>query len=375
MVRLHLLDRAVDPLQEDALPVWLIDEGKAIPPRAQTGVALNKRMLVQPEKRGDGRDIRVAETHETRPATTISATLTLIPHGGCGRVSVSGRTPGMRLLVTGGGGFVGSNFVRFVLEHYQPEFVTTVDVHAPGGNPENLRDLPANCRDRHEFFAADITDREDLRNILRRHRYFAFVNFAAGAEVSSLLEMAREAGVKRFIQPLAVEEAGQPPVTPDLAGCLQAAHADYGQETIILHSPSNYGPYQAPHHPVPSRILSTLRNTPLPVETEPAREWIHVDDHCRAIVSAMLEGTPGASYVADGGFALTSEDISAIVTPFLAGIPDAPVPAFRPSRLAVNNPLRESLGWKPIHDPASGLRETAQWYRAHPQWWTPLLPS
>ena len=124
----------------------------------------------------------------------------------------------MRLLVTGGCGFIGSNFVRFVLEHYQPEFVTNVDVLSYAGNPENLAGVAEEQADRYEFFQSDIADREAMESILSQHKFYAIVNFAAESHVDRsitdpgnfihtnvigtevLLEAARKYSVKRFVQ-------------------------------------------------------------------------------------------------------------------------------------------------------------------------------
>ena len=125
--------------------------------------------------------------------------------------------PPMRLLITGGCGFIGSNFVRFVLEHYQPEFVTNVDVLSYAGNPENLAGVAEENAGRYEFFQTDIADREAMETILSRHKFYAIVNFAAESHVDRsitdsanfvhtnvigtevLLEAARKYGVKRFV--------------------------------------------------------------------------------------------------------------------------------------------------------------------------------
>ncbi len=124
----------------------------------------------------------------------------------------------MRLLITGGCGFIGSNFVRFVLEHYQPEFVTNVDVLSYAGNPANLAGIPEKYADRYEFFQSDIADRDAVETILAQHKFYAIVNFAAESHVDRsisdpgnfihtnvigtevLLEGARKHGVKRFVQ-------------------------------------------------------------------------------------------------------------------------------------------------------------------------------
>ncbi|HEY5812213.1 MAG TPA: GDP-mannose 4,6-dehydratase, partial [Terrimicrobiaceae bacterium] len=124
----------------------------------------------------------------------------------------------MRLLITGGCGFIGSNFVRFVLEHYQPEFVTNVDVLSYAGNPQNLADISEKYGQRYEFYQNDIADRVALETILEKHKFYAIVNFAAESHVDRsisepanfihtnvigtevLLELARKYGVKRFVQ-------------------------------------------------------------------------------------------------------------------------------------------------------------------------------
>jgi dTDP-glucose 4,6-dehydratase len=124
----------------------------------------------------------------------------------------------MRLLITGGCGFIGSNFVRFVLEHYQPEFVTNVDVLTYAGNSDNLAGVPKHYGERYEFFQSDIADRDAMETIFAKHKFYAVVNFAAESHVDRsisepsnfihtnvagtevLLETARKHGVKRFIQ-------------------------------------------------------------------------------------------------------------------------------------------------------------------------------
>ncbi len=241
----------------------------------------------------------------------------------------------MRLLITGGCGFIGSNFVRFVLDHYQPEFVTNVDALTYAGNPDNLAGVAEQYSDRYEFCRADIADREAVEEIMARHKYFAVINFAAETHVDRsisspgnfihtnvvgtevLLESARRNGVKRFVQISTDEVYGslgpegafteKSPIDPSSPYSASKAGADllalaayktFGQEVVVTRCSNNYGPYQFPEKLIPLMITNALADKKLPVYGDGlnVRDWIHVEDHCRAVMAVLLDGTPGEVY-------------------------------------------------------------------------------
>jgi dTDP-glucose 4,6-dehydratase len=323
----------------------------------------------------------------------------------------------MRLLVTGGCGFIGSNFIRFVLEHYQPEFVTNVDALTYAGNPENLAGIAEKYAGRYEFHKADIADRAAMDAILAQHKYFAIVNFAAESHVDRsidspenfihtkiagtdvLLTLARKHNVKRFVQVSTDEVYGSlgpegrftetSPIEPsspysaskasaDLLAL--AAHKTYGQEVIITRCSNNYGPYQFPEKLIPLMVTNALRDKKLPVYGDGlnVRDWIHVDDHCRGVTAAMLEGKPGEVYNLGADSELRNIDVVEIILETL-GKPRSLIEYVtdrlgHDRRYAIDSSkVRRELDWKPIHAGRDGIRETIQWYLDNRSWWEPLL--
>jgi dTDP-glucose 4,6-dehydratase len=325
----------------------------------------------------------------------------------------------MRLLVTGGCGFIGSNFLRFVLEHYQPEFVTNVDALTYAGNPENLAGIAERYADRYEFHQADIADRAAMDRILAQHKYFAIVNFAAESHVDrsidspenfihtnvagtdALLTLARKHNVKRFVQISTDEVYGSlgpegrftetspidpsSPYSASKAGAdllALAAHKTYGQEVVITRCSNNYGPYQFPEKLIPLMVTNALRDRRLPVYGDGlnVRDWIHVDDHCRAITAVMLEGRPGEVYNVGADSELRNIDVVESILEIL-GKPRSLIEYVtdrlgHDRRYAIDSAkIRRELDWKPIHDVRDGIRETVQWYVENRAWWEPLLKS
>ncbi len=323
----------------------------------------------------------------------------------------------MRLLVTGGAGFIGSNFVRFVLEHYQPEFVTNVDALTYAGNPENLHGIDTTYEGRYEFHRADIADREAMDAIFAQHKYYAVINFAAESHVDRsiaspenfihtnvagtqvLLDAARRHGVKRFVQISTDEVYGSlgeegrftetSPLAPSSPYSASKASADllalaafktYGQEVVITRCSNNYGPYQFPEKLIPLMITNALRDEKLPVYGDGlnVRDWIHVDDHCRAITAVLFEGTPGEVYNVGADAEMRNIDVVKLILKTL-GKPESLIEyvADRPGhdrRYAIDSTkLRAQLDWKPIHEANAGIAETVQWYLDHEAWWRPLL--
>lgn len=319
----------------------------------------------------------------------------------------------MRLLVTGGCGFIGSNFVRFVLEHYQPEFVTNVDALTYAGNLENLAGVAAQYGGRYEFVHADIADRAAMEGVMTRHKYFAIINFAAESHVDRsiaspdnflhtnivgtevLLEAARRCGIRRFVQISTDEVYGSlgpegrfsessplAPSSPYSASKASAdllalaAHRTYGQEVLITRCSNNYGPRQHPEKLIPLMITRALADERLPLYGDGlnVRDWIHVDDHCRAVMAVLLEGRPGEVYNIGADAEMTNSAVVDVILETL-GKPRSLVQyvADRPGhdrRYAIDaGKIRRELGWHAIHPPDAGLRETVQWYLAHRSWW------
>jgi len=323
----------------------------------------------------------------------------------------------MRLLITGGCGFIGSNFVRFVLDHYQPEFVTNVDALTYAGNSENLAGVAEQAGQRYEFFQADIADRTAMEAIMAKHRFYAVINFAAESHVDRsiasagnfvhtnvagtqvLLDAARRHGVRRFVQISTDEVYGSlgaegqftetSPIEPsspysaskasaDLLAL--AAHKTFGQEVMITRCSNNYGPYQFPEKLIPLMITNALADKKLPVYGDGlnVRDWIHVEDHCRAIMAVLLEGKPGEVY----NVGADSERANIDVVNFILKTLDKPHELIKyvedrlghDRRYAIDSSkIREQLEWQPIHKFEDSLRETIQWYQQNEGWWKKLL--
>lgn len=322
----------------------------------------------------------------------------------------------MRLLVTGGCGFIGSNFIRFVLEHYGPAFITNVDALTYAGNPANLAGVPEQYGDRYEFVKADIANATEMEAAFSRHQFYAVVNFAAESHVdrsidspenfihtnvvgtSILLNAARRHGVRRFLQVSTDEVYGSlgpegrfteaSPIQPSSPYSSSKASADllalahhhtYKQEVIVTRCSNNYGPYQFPEKLIPLMITNALNDQPLPVYGDGlnVRDWIHVEDHCSAVFAALLQGEPGQVYNVGGDGELKNIDVVKLILAQL-GKPESLISYVkdRPGhdrRYAIDSSkIHHSLGWKPRHRPEQGIRETVDWYLANRAWWEPL---
>jgi len=319
--------------------------------------------------------------------------------------------------VTGGCGFIGSNFIRYVLQHYKPASVTNVDVLTYAGNLASLDGVVEEHGERYEFFKADIANADQMDALMTEHQFFAVINFAAESHVdrsinspenfihtnvigtSVLLNSARRHGVQRFVQISTDEvygslgEAGkfteQSPLDPSSpysaskAGAdllALACHKTYGQEVIVTRCSNNYGPYQFPEKLIPLMIIKALRGEALPVYGDGmnVRDWIHVEDHCAAIVDALFEGKPGAIYNFGGGNEMANLNVVKMILKKL-GKSESLI-SFVTDRLghdrryAIDSSLAQrELNWKPRHSFKEGLDETIQWYIDHQSWWQPLL--
>jgi dTDP-glucose 4,6-dehydratase len=325
----------------------------------------------------------------------------------------------MRLLVTGGCGFIGSNFVRLVLDHYQPELLINVDVLTYAGNPANLAGVPERFGERYEFSQSDIADREAMERILAKHKVDAVVNFAAESHVDRsisdpgnfihtnvvgtevLLEAARRHRVKRFLQVSTDEVYGSlgpeghftetSPLDPSSPYSASKASADllvlasyktFGQEVVITRCSNNYGPYQFPEKLIPLMITNALADKKLPVYGDGlnVRDWIHVEDHCRAIMAALLKGRPGGIYNIGGDGEMQNIAVVKLILETL-GKPNDLI-SYVPDRLghdrryAIDSTkVQADVGWKPLRTPHDGIRETIRWYLENRRWWEPLLPK
>src|SRR3989440_10938916 len=241
----------------------------------------------------------------------------------------------VRILVTGGCGFIGSNFIRYILQHYKPASVTNVDALTYAGNLANLHGVVEEHGERYEFFKADIANPDAMDGLMLEHQFSSVANFAAESHVdrsinspenfihtnvigtSVLLNSARKHGVQRFVQISTDEVYGsldktgtfteQSPLDPSSPYSSSKAGADllalahhktFGQEVIVTRCSNNYGPYQFPEKLIPLMIIKALRDEPLPVYGDGmnVRDWIHVQDHCAAVVAALFEGKTGAVY-------------------------------------------------------------------------------
>ena len=313
-------------------------------------------------------------------------------------------------VVTGGAGFIGSNFVRLALAARADLKIIDLDLLTYAGNLENLDGVP---QDRHTFIRADITDPEAMDRAVPEGAD-ALINFAAETHVDRsilgplafvrtnvlgtqvLLDVARAKGVKRFVQVSTDEVYGslgpnEPPFTEDRppapsspyaaskAGAdllVLAAHHTYGQDVGITRCSNNYGPYQFPEKLIPLMLSNALEDQPLPIygDGRQIRDWIHTDDHSRAVLAATEKGRPGRIYNIGARSERYNIDVVREVLRQL-GKPESLIRHVtdRPGhdrRYGIDPGRTErELGWRPQVPFEEGLARTIRWYRDHQDWW------
>jgi dTDP-glucose 4,6-dehydratase len=316
----------------------------------------------------------------------------------------------VKILVTGGAGFIGSNFVRYLLNEHPDDAVVVLDKLTYAGRIESLQDLMT--FERMEFVQGDVSDHLTVHSALEGCD--AIVNFAAESHVDRsieepghfiqtdvygtyvLLEEARQAGVERYLQVSTdevygsieqgsfTEESPLDPSSPYSASkaggdLLVGAYAQtFGLDAVICRASNNYGPYQYPEKLIPLCILNALHGDPLPVYGDGAqvRNWLHVQDHCRALDLALREGTPGLTYNVGGPDELPNiEVIRRIVE--LTGADESLIQHVtdRPGhdrRYSLDSSRLGELGWEPEIRFYEGLREVVEWYRDNSWWWEPI---
>jgi dTDP-glucose 4,6-dehydratase len=317
----------------------------------------------------------------------------------------------VNVLVTGGAGFIGSNFVRWAHANHPDWHLTTLDKLTYAGRRENLKELDGSPR--HTFVHGDIADAEIAAPLVKASHLV--VHFAAETHVDRsilaagdfirtdvfgtfvLLEAAREAAhLKCFVQISTDEVYGSVPeghsretdeLKPRNPYSASKAAADrlaysywatYHVPVVITRASNNYGSHQFPEKVIPLFITNAIDEHPLPLygDGQNVRDWLHVDDHCRGIDVVIERGTPGEVYNVGGGNEVKNVDLThRILT--LTGRPESlitPV-ADRPGhdrRYALDTTKLRGLGWAPRERFEDGLAATVRWYRENEWWWRPI---
>ncbi|WP_337174638.1 dTDP-glucose 4,6-dehydratase [Paludisphaera sp.] len=316
-----------------------------------------------------------------------------------------------RILVTGGCGFIGSNFVRMQLQERPDVEITNLDALTYAGNPDNLADLADDPR--YTFVHGDIADRALVSRVVDEGGFDAVVHFAAESHVDrsitdatpflrtnvigtqTLLDAARHARIRRFVHvstdevygtlapddPAFTEETPLAPNSPYSASkagsdlLARAAFHTHGMDVVITRCSNNYGPYQFPEKLIPLFITNALADVPVPVYGDgmQVRDWIHVLDHCRGVDAALRKGEAGEVYNFGGLSERYNMDVTRAVLR-LTGKTEALIKYVtdRPGhdrRYAVDcSKVERLLGWKPTVTFEQGLAETVAWYKANAAW-------
>ncbi|MHA1987711.1 MAG: dTDP-glucose 4,6-dehydratase [Promethearchaeota archaeon] len=316
-------------------------------------------------------------------------------------------------LVTGGMGFIGSNFIRYLLESNLDFKIINVDKLTYAGNPENLKDFEEKHPNQYKFYKIDICDFNAINEVIHKEEVNYIINFAAETHVDrsinnpslfcdtnisgtiSLLNSAKDIKIKKYLQISTDEVYGSldfndapfdenHQLVPNSPYSASKASADllvrsyyksFNLPVNITRCSNNYGPYQFPEKLIPLMINNALNNKNLPVYGKGinVREWIHVEDHCKAILKVLLEGRVGEVYNIGGD----SEIANIELVEMLLNLLDKPKSLItfvkdRPGhdlRYAINhNKITEELNWKPEVDFEKGLKMTVDWYISNKNW-------
>ncbi len=319
------------------------------------------------------------------------------------------------VMVTGGAGFIGSNFVRYLLRGHSDFEVVNFDKLTYAGNPENLQDVAENPR--YRFVRGDICVPDEVGAAMRDFRIDTVVHFAAETHVDRsimgsavfvqtniagtqiMLDAARAAGVSRFVHVSTDEVYGSlgaagkftettplhpnSPYAASKAGSdllALACHHTFGLPVVVTRCSNNYGPYQFPEKLIPLMIINALHNKPLPVYGDGlnVRDWLHVNDHCAAIDLVLHKGKAGEVYNIGGNNEWKNIDIVKLILKHL-GKPESLISFVqdRPGhdrRYAIDaSKVMAGLGWAPAHTFEQGLAETIEWYATHEPWWKRVM--
>ena len=317
----------------------------------------------------------------------------------------------MKILVTGGAGFIGSNFVRYMLKKHPDYKIVVLDKLTYAGRKENLADV----WDRIVFLKGDITIREDVAEAARDCD--CVVNFAAETHVDrsilmagtfvltdvlgvyNLLEIARESNMSKFVQISTDEVYGhilkgsfketdrlnpRNPYSASKAGAellCRAYFETYGLQTIITRSSNNYGPYQHPEKLIPKTIINALLNKPIPVygTGKNVRDWLYVEDNCEAIDIVLHKGNSGEIYNIGANQEL--ENIQVVKT--ILKLTDKPQSLMKfvedrrghDLRYSLRTEKTQELGWRPSTEFSVGIEKTINWYRQNVEWWKTIVET
>ncbi|MBX7041693.1 MAG: dTDP-glucose 4,6-dehydratase [Ignavibacteria bacterium] len=321
------------------------------------------------------------------------------------------------ILITGGAGFIGSNFIKHVLDNTNCN-VVNFDKLTYAGNLENLVDVEFN--DRYRFVKGDICDKEDVLKAVKEYGIDTIVNFAAESHVDrsilgakefintnvggtlTLLEVLKEQGLSKYLQVSTDEVYGslpedrpeikfteQTPITTNSPYSASKASADllcnafrhtFGLPILITRCSNNYGPYQFPEKLIPLMIAKALGGEELPVygDGKNVRDWLYVDDHCSAILAVLEKSRDGEVYNVGGNNEWYNIDIVKLILKKL-GRPESMIKYVkdRPGhdrRYAIDSSkIMNELGWKPAHVFEDGIELTINWYVENENWWKKVM--
>jgi dTDP-glucose 4,6-dehydratase len=317
----------------------------------------------------------------------------------------------MNILVTGGAGFIGSNFIHYMIATYSAYFIVNYDALTYAGNLDNLKEI--HHHDHYTFIKGDINNRELLDKVVKGHEIDAIVNFAAESHVDrsitdpdvfiksnvlgtqTLLDIARENEIKKYVQISTDEVYGslgetgyfteETPLAPNSPYAASKAGADmlvsayyktYGLNVNITRCSNNYGRYQFPEKLIPLMITNAMEGERLPVygDGKNIRDWLHVRDHCTAIDLVIHKGKAGEVYNIGGGNEKTNNEIVHFIVEKL-GVSKGLI-HFVEDRLGHDRryaidatKVERELGWEPTYIFEKGMDETIRWYIENEKWW------